>query len=114
MAAAPPADRPTTLPVPLTPLVGREREVDAVCALLRRDDVRLVTLLAHPHMAVAAPVRQAAWYPRPRPTFADALALVRRHLWEGAAFCTSAGAGDVVELPRAVVDRLTEALCYAA
>lgn len=33
-----------TLPVYLTPLIGREREVEDVCALLRRPDVRLVTL----------------------------------------------------------------------
>jgi predicted ATPase/DNA-binding CsgD family transcriptional regulator len=32
------------LPVPLTPLIGREQEVAAACALLRRQDVRLVTL----------------------------------------------------------------------
>lgn len=33
-----------TLPIPLTPLIGREREVAAGAALLRRDDVRLLTL----------------------------------------------------------------------
>jgi predicted ATPase/class 3 adenylate cyclase len=33
------------LPAPLTPLLGRERDVARACELLRRDDVRLVTLL---------------------------------------------------------------------
>ena len=33
-----------SVPVPLTPLVGREREVASICSLLRRTDVRLVTL----------------------------------------------------------------------
>ncbi len=32
------------VPTPLTPLIGRERDVAAVVALLRQDDVRLVTL----------------------------------------------------------------------
>src|SRR5918999_4248271 len=44
-AAADPADRPGSMPVPLTPLVGREREAGEVVALLRRPDVRLVTLV---------------------------------------------------------------------
>ncbi len=44
MASTVPHDRVTTLPVPLTPLIGREREVAAVGDLLRRADVRLVTL----------------------------------------------------------------------
>jgi predicted ATPase len=35
---------PHNLPLQPTPLVGREREVAAVCALLRREHVRLVTL----------------------------------------------------------------------
>ncbi len=33
------------LPPSLTPLIGREREVEAACALLRRPDVRLLTLV---------------------------------------------------------------------
>ncbi|MDQ5811262.1 MAG: helix-turn-helix domain-containing protein, partial [Actinomycetota bacterium] len=33
-----------TLPAPLTPLIGREREVEAVASLLRREEVRLLTL----------------------------------------------------------------------
>ena len=74
----------------------------------------LVTLLAHPGMAAPAGVRRAAWYHKPLPTFADALASVRRQLWERAAFCASTAQADVVEVPRAALDRLTEALCYAA
>ena len=44
--AAPDAPTPTRLrlPTPPTPLVGRRLEVAAISALLRRDDVRLVTL----------------------------------------------------------------------
>jgi predicted ATPase len=34
----------SNLPTPLTPLVGREQEIAAVCALLLRPEVRLVTL----------------------------------------------------------------------
>jgi predicted ATPase/class 3 adenylate cyclase len=36
--------RPHNLPAQLTPLIGRTQEVAAVCARMRRDDVRLLTL----------------------------------------------------------------------
>ena len=35
---------PDTLPIPLTPLVGRGREIAAVSSLLRREEVRLLML----------------------------------------------------------------------
>ncbi len=74
-----------------------------------------VTLLAHDQItAGACPVRQAAWYPKPRPTFADALALVRRSLWAETTFCTSPPQDDRVKVPRALVDHLSDMLCYAA
>ncbi len=45
MVAALLADRPGDLPTPLTPLVGREREIATVVLLLRDPTVRLVTLI---------------------------------------------------------------------
>jgi predicted ATPase/transcriptional regulator with XRE-family HTH domain len=39
-----PPDAPTNLPVPLSSLVGRAEDVAALCELLDRNDVRLVTL----------------------------------------------------------------------
>ena len=75
----------------------------------------LVTLLAHqqrPGLGIV--VRQATWYRKRDPTFADALALVRRDLWQHQAFCTSLPDGEIVEIPRIVLDHWTETLCYVA
>ena len=74
----------------------------------------LVTLAAH-HRFAGRPGRvpRAAWYRKTVPTFADALALVRRALWAQQAFCASAAAPDTVKVPRALIDRLTQLLCYA-
>lgn len=75
----------------------------------------LVTLLAHWKMpAPVGVVRHATWYHKREPTFADALALVRRDIWQHHAFSTSPCAGELIKLPRAVLERLTETLCYVA
>ena len=75
----------------------------------------LVTLLAGPLThEPALPVRQAVWYRTPLPTVADALAIVRRHLWTATPFDLSPAKTARVEIPGALLNRLTETLCYAA
>jgi hypothetical protein len=60
------------------------------------------------------PVRQAVWYRKPQPTFADAIAVVRQHLWTSTHFYLSPTTADMVEIPRTLLARLTDTLCYAA
>jgi hypothetical protein len=75
----------------------------------------LVTLMAHALLqAEACVVRTAAWYAKVRPTFSDALAMVRRALWSHSHFSTSSAKPKVVEIPRSLLERLTGAICYAA
>jgi hypothetical protein len=75
----------------------------------------LVTLLAHRQMSgPGAVVRQATWYRKRDPTFADALALVRRDIWQHPAFSASPCADEMVKVPLALVTTLTETPCYVA
>jgi hypothetical protein len=75
----------------------------------------LMTLTAHLLSEKGATwVRSAAWYDKTRPTFSDAIALVRRHLGEHIHFSTSPQETDMIKVPRALLERFSEALCYAA
>ena len=70
---------------------------------------------ADPTQILEMTPRTAAWYQQPSPTFVDAIALVRRHLWlasEG--FSRSPGDPDIQELPTALYHRLVDSLTYAA
>jgi len=75
----------------------------------------LVTLFAHALLnGQALPVRQAAWYTKALPTFADTLAFVRQQLWPVSITYLSSDKPDMVEIPRALLDRLTDTLAFAA
>jgi hypothetical protein len=75
----------------------------------------LVTLWANELFADSpARPRRAAWYSKPHLTFGDALAAVRHRLWTSAAFSSSTGYADMTKVPRALLDRLTEAACFPA
>jgi hypothetical protein len=87
------------------------RTTPAVLALFS-----MVTLLGN-HRYGKQPeqfVRQSAWYVKRLPTFSDALATVREQLWREAGFRTSRSEADSVKVDRALLERLTDALCYAA
>ena len=75
----------------------------------------VVTLLADRLAAGGQlPVRQSAWYVKPWPTFSDALAAVRHHWWRHLAFHLSLPQGDDGKRLPVLLQRFTEALCYAA
>jgi hypothetical protein len=55
---------------------------------------------------------RAAWYPKPAPTFADALARLRQHFWFET-FATSLGAQDMAKVMSPEIQRIVQAACYA-
>ncbi|MEK7440731.1 MAG: transposase [Chloroflexota bacterium] len=59
------------------------------------------------------PVRQAAWYCKPEPTYADAIALVRRHLWTSMKFTNSPMPMASLAIPSTLFNGLLDAVCYA-
>jgi DDE superfamily endonuclease len=74
----------------------------------------LVTLLAHQLDPPTHSPQQAVWYAKSLPTFADALAIVRQKLWPVTLISTSTSAPDMVQIPRALFERLTDTLAFAA
>ena len=66
-----------------------------VQALIVKDGVRL---------------RQAAWYCKALPTFSDALALVRTHIWMSRTFQTSHNEHDTIKVPRVLFEHFTDFL----
>ena len=59
--------------------------------------------------------RTAAWYAKPLPTFADAIALVRRRLWIAShTFSMSVSDDNIEKVPGRLYARLIDSLAYAA
>jgi hypothetical protein len=77
----------------------------------------VVTLFADQKKArMPQAVQRAAWYGKCRPTFSDALALVRKELWaqQEATFYGSEKETETVKVSREFMERLTDVVCYAA
>lgn len=75
----------------------------------------IITLTAHLLIEKGTTcVRSTAWYRKTCPTFSDAIALVRRQLWEHLHFSMSHQETDMIKIPRALFERFIDAVCYAA
>jgi hypothetical protein len=75
----------------------------------------LVSLFAHQLLqGQELTVRQAAWYPKKIATFSDTLAFVRQQLWPVSISWLSGDKPDVVIIPKAFFNRLTDTLAFAA
>ncbi len=73
----------------------------------------LITLLAHRlTKRHKLPSRSAAWYRKPQPTFADAIALVRKQLWTRIEFVNPLAKPAVVVFPQSFLHGLVDTICY--
>jgi hypothetical protein len=59
-------------------------------------------------------IQQTAWYHKLNPTFSDALAVVRKHLWSNPDFFMSLSKSDSTKFPAQLLECFSRALCYAA
>lgn len=75
----------------------------------------VVTIFAH-HLLhrQPLPLRQAAWYQKTLPTFADTLAFVRQQLWPITLSSMSPAEPDMIHIPCILFERLTDTLAFAA
>jgi hypothetical protein len=75
----------------------------------------LVTLFAHQLLqGKAMAVRQAVWYLKTVATFSDTLAFVRQQLWPVSISWMSGAKPEVVIIPKALFERLTDTLAFVA
>jgi hypothetical protein len=73
----------------------------------------LVTLYVHQNAErLALSPRRALWYPKPAPTFSDALARLRQHLWFDRVV-TSLDNTDMTKAPPPLLRHLIDLACYA-
>lgn len=59
-------------------------------------------------------VRSTAWYSKTAPTFSDAIAAVRRHLWTSGNLLHSRSTAEHERIPASLLRRIVDMLAYAA
>jgi hypothetical protein len=74
----------------------------------------LVVLIAKRLYPDDLPVEGASWYDKKEPSFRDALATVRMHLWTQRNYNNSSSQQQTCLIPIALLRTLTKAVCYAS
>jgi hypothetical protein len=74
----------------------------------------IALLASHLDCRAQVQVSSSAWYRKPRPTFADTLAAVRRAIWSEQGFVLSRQSVETRKLPPALREGIVYALCHAA
>ena len=88
--------------------LGIARTTPALLALFT-----LVTLLVHRLLDDKdLPTREAAWYRKVQASFSDTLAYLRLQLWPARILWRSSIEPDMAEIPRGLLDCLTDTLAY--
>ncbi len=59
-------------------------------------------------------IQPTTWYEKKHPTFSDALAAVRRQIWQQREFYLSDQQGEMIKIPIVLFTELTELLARAA
>jgi hypothetical protein len=73
----------------------------------------LIVILAKTLHPQELPIRQAKWYKKDEATFSDALAAVRRHLWNATNNSDSSKCDDTILIPRYALSSLLNVACYS-
>jgi hypothetical protein len=60
------------------------------------------------------PIATSAWYKKEKPTFSDALAAVRRLLWQNMHFSTSDDQVEMIKIPKPLLNHFQQILAHAA
>jgi hypothetical protein len=92
--------------------MGRQSHCATPCLL----GLYSIVTLAAQHLFSTGQVylRPAAWYAKQQATFSDTIASVRRWAWSHEYFAVSNNEPDMIKIPRPLVERFIDALCYAA
>jgi hypothetical protein len=73
----------------------------------------LVTIMAKLLFPDELPIRHNSWYIKEEATFSDALAAVRRHLWQHLNYKRSSQNPDLYLIPKVALFSLVETACYS-